>query len=294
MCSSAKGFPAHLPKRYKPPTASNAQSGNDFASKRQRLESTTDSRRCLRFNDCHRSQNGSHTLPGAYIIKYEATGVDNLERKFVRYAQVDFTIPRAAAYTYTPDDLPENFTGYQELLGESSIPLVGVPTHAISDTPWKKYSLIVIAPDSAQADRHWQTPEARDVISNSKRPILGLYNGGYALFGDWGLSLGANVVRTSNMTWTTPFNGADPIWSLPPFPLAGGAPYTVYTTTPGLSIDLGSAQPGVDFIGLLPPTPRNNIALEDNRFLLWGFARGPDDMTFNGRRLFANVGHLLP
>ena len=147
----------------------------------------------------------------------------------------------------------------------------------------------MIAPDSAQAGWHWQTPEARDVISVSQRPILGLYNGGYTLFGDWGLHLGSNAVRTNNMTWTVPFNGSDPFWVMPPFLLAGGAPYRVYTTTPGLSVDLGSAQPGVDFIGVLPPIPRVNIALEDNRFLLWGFARGPDEMTFNGRRLFANV-----
>jgi hypothetical protein len=52
-------------------------------------------------------------------------------------------------------------------------------------------------------------------------------------------------------------------------------------------------QPGVTFIGLVPSTPRLNLVREDQRFLLWGFARGPADMTLNGRRLFANIVALL-
>jgi hypothetical protein len=119
-----------------------------------------------------------------------------------------------------------------------------------------------------------------------------LYNGGYALFGDLGLNIGTNVTRTSSLTRTMPFEPLYPVWSSP-FPLPPVLPYRVYTATAGLSVDLGSFQPGVTFIGLVPSTLRLNIVREDTRFLLWGFARGPDDMTFNGRRLFANVAALM-
>jgi hypothetical protein len=226
------------------------------------------------------------------VIKYSATGLDNTGLSFERYAQVAFTIPRAAAYIYTEHDLPENFGAYQALLAESSIPLVGVPPHAITSTQWKKYSLIIIGPDNVLPGESWLTPAARDVITTSKLPVIGLYNGGHALFGDLGLNIGTNVTHTSSMTRTMPFEPLYPVWSMP-FPLTPGVPYRVYTTTAGLNVDLGSFQPGVIFIGLMPSTPRLNIVREDERFLLWGFARGPDDMTLNGRRLFANVVTLM-
>ena len=232
------------------------------------------------------------TLPGAYLIKYTATGFDNLGRSFERHAQVAFVIPRAATYIYAERDLPENFIAYQALLAESSIPLVSVPTQAITSTQWKKYSLIIIGPDNVLPGEGWLTPAARDVITKSNLPIIGLYNGGVALFGDLGLTIGTHVTRTDNMTRTTPFDPAYSVWSLP-FPLPPVTPYTIYTSTPGLNVDLGSFQPGVTFIGRLPPTPRLNIVREDDRFLLWGFARGPDEMTLNGRRLFANVAALM-
>ena len=232
------------------------------------------------------------TLPGAYLIKYTATGLDNAGRSFKRHAQVAFTIPRTAAYIYAERDLPENFTGYQALLAESSIPLVGVSTQAITPTQWKKYSLIIIGPDNVLPGEDSLTPAERTVITNSQLPIVGLYNGGYALFGNLGLDSGTNVTRTASMTRTTPFNPAYPVWS-GPFPLPPVTPYTVYTATPGLNVNLGSVLPGVTFIGLEPSTPRLNIVREDERFLLWGFARGPDDMTLYGRRLFANVVALM-
>jgi hypothetical protein len=232
------------------------------------------------------------TLPGAYLIKYAATGLDNAGRTFERHAQAAFTIPRTATYVYTGHDLPEYFTAYRALLAESSIPLVGVPAQAITSTQWKKYSLIVIGPENVLPGKDWLTPAERTVITNSQLPIVGLYNGGYALFSNLGLTIGTNVTRTSRMTHTMPFEPGYPVWSSP-FPLPPVLPYTVYTTTPGLSVDLGSVQPGVTFIGLVPATPRLNIAREDERFLLWGFARGPEDMTLNGRRLFANVAALM-
>jgi hypothetical protein len=232
------------------------------------------------------------TLPGTYVIKYTATGLDNAGRSFERHAQVAFTIPRTATYIYAEHDLPENFTAYRALLAESSIPLVSVSTHAITSTQWKKYSLIIIGPDNVLPGDSWLTPAARAVITNSQLPVIGLYNGGYALFGNLGLNIGTNVTRTSSMTRTTPFNPAYPVWS-GPFPLPPVTPYTVYTATAGLSVDLGSVQPGVTFIGLVPSTPRLNIIREDERFLLWGFARGPADMTLNGRRLFANIVALM-
>jgi len=232
------------------------------------------------------------TLAGAYLIKYAATGQDNSGRSFKRYAQVAFTIPRAVAYIYAEHDIPENFTAYQALLGESAIPLVGVPTHAITTTQWKKYALIIVGPDNVLPGEDWLTPVERTVITNSQLPIIGLYNGGSALFGNLGLTIGTNVTRTSSMTRTMPFEPLYPVWSAP-FPLSPGLPYTVYTATAGLSVDLGSFQPSVTFIGLVPSTPRLNIVREDERFLLWGFAGGPDDMTPNGRRLFANVAALM-
>lgn len=232
------------------------------------------------------------TLPGAYVIKYTATGLDNASHSFERYAQVAFAIPRTAAYIYTEHDLPDNFSAYQALLAESSIPLAGVPAQAITATQWKKYSVILIGPDNVPPGEDWLTLAERTVITNSKLPIIGLYNGGYALFGNLGLNIGTNVTRTASMTRTMPFEPGYPVWSSP-FPLLPILPYTVYTATPGLSINLGSVQPGVTFIGLVPSTPRLNIAREDERFLLWGFARGPNDMTLNGRRLFANVMALM-
>jgi hypothetical protein len=232
------------------------------------------------------------TLPGAYVIKYMAAGLDNAGRSFERHAQVAFVIPRTATYIYAEPDLPENFTAYRALLAESSIPLVSMPTHAITATQWKKYSLIIIGPDNVLPGESWLTLAARDVITNSKLPIIGLYNGGYALFSDLGLNIGTNVTRTSSMTRTMPFELLYPVWSTP-FPLPPVLPYTIYTATAGLSIDLGSFQPGVTFIGLVPSTPRLNLVREDQRFLLWGFARGPADMTLNGRRLFANIVALM-
>jgi hypothetical protein len=232
------------------------------------------------------------TQAGAYVVQYAATGVDHGGRVFVRHSQVAFSLPRLAAYIYTESDLPQSYGAYRALLNESATPLMGVPMHAVTSTQWNRLALIMVGADSAAAGQDWLTPAARTAVTSSLLPVLGLYNGGYELFRNYGLALGSNVTRTGNMTRTTPFDPSAPVWQTP-YPLSGATPYTVYTRSEGLNVNLGSFVPGVTNIGLQPGTPRYNIVREDERFVLFGFRRGPELMSGDGRRIFKNLAALL-
>jgi hypothetical protein len=232
------------------------------------------------------------TSPGGYVVKYLATGTSNTGQPFTRYAQSDFSLPAAAAYIYTENDAPDILNGYQDLLSESSIPMVPVPAGQVSTTDLGQFSLILIAPDSASLGNSWLTASDRKAIQLSGLPILGLYTGGYALFADEGLTLGTNASLFADQPGTMPSNPSDPVWAAP-FPLPAASSYLLYTDTHGLSLNIDPIPLSVTAIGREPGTLHLNIALEDRRYLLWGFELGPNDMTPQGRRLFGNLLALL-
>jgi hypothetical protein len=223
------------------------------------------------------------TQTGAHILHFIATGTDNAGQPFTRYAWRTFFHQKPLAYVHDMQADGADFAGFREVLAVLGIPLIPINTGWVSATTWSGYAAILIDPNS-------KIPSPlQAVLEDSNLPIIGLGTGGYALFDDLGLQIGTNGSEGALQMATTPFDGGASVWSTP-FPLDGTAPYTVYTATTGIHLNLGSAPlPGVTLIGLDPDTGDVNIAQESGRYLLWGFQAGPDMMTETGRRVFSNL-----
>jgi len=234
-------------------------------------------------------------LPGAYQVRVVVNGTHN-GQPFARFLQGTFVQSKPVAYVFNEQSDLDQFELYQSLLNNAGLDLMPLSAYALTTTQLSDYRGFIIASDSALAGQDWATATLRNALNAAGLPILGLGEGGYALFNDLGLNLGSTsaVTRTANMTRTQAFSPGAPVWSQP-FVLMGGSPYTVFDRSPGLRLDLGTAPPvGVEFIGTDPGTPNLiNVGRENTRYALWGFGSGPINMTENGKRAFVNLAALM-
>lgn len=233
------------------------------------------------------------TIPGTYLLKARAQGNDNEGHPFYRHAQGSLTYERRIAYVHTDGADPQPYLDLRTLLAEVNLPLEAVPMSEVAAINWpREYELIIVASDTGQ-DRIWGTEAQQNALFNSRTPIIGMGQGGHALFGQWGLEIGYPHGRANTEHRTQPVTAAAPYW-MTPYPLVGRPPYALYNATAGLGIPgtaAGGPPPGTQPIGREPSAtpPHYNIIAEDNRFLLWGFQAPAGGMTENGRSLFANV-----
>ena len=233
-------------------------------------------------------------LPGAYQVRIVVQGTHN-GQPFTRYVQGTFVQSKPVAYVYNEQSDLDQFKSYLNLLDNAGLDLVPLSAYALTTTQLSNYRGFIIASDSALAGQDWATPALRNALNGTGSPILGLGEGGYALFNDLELNLGSasTVTRTGNMTRTQAFNPGAPVWSQP-FLLMGNSPYTVFNTSAGLRLNAGTAVVGFDVIGTEPGTPNFvNMGRENTRYALWGFGNGPLSMTENGKRAFVNMAALL-
>ncbi len=257
--------------------------------------STQDTRLIERGAGIYATEPFTAALPGAYQVRVVVSGTHN-GQPFARFLQGTFVQSKPVAYVFNEQSDLDQFELYQSLLNNAGLDLMPLSAYALTTTQLSDYRGFIIASDSALAGQDWATATLRNALNAAGLPILGLGEGGYALFNDLGLNLGSTsaVTRMANMTRTQAFSPGAPVWSQP-FVLMGGSPYTVFDHSPGLRLDLGTAPPvGVEFIGTDPGTPNLiNVGRENTRYALWGFGNGPIDMTENGKRAFVNLAALM-
>ncbi|MHC4703901.1 MAG: hypothetical protein ACYTFQ_25345, partial [Planctomycetota bacterium] len=128
-------------------------------------------------------------------------------------------------------------------------------------------------------------------IEGSGKPVLGLGEGGYAFFGQLGLSIGwPNGAHDSRNS----ISAIDPDSShfSMPYPIAVPEDRTLqlYAETERVGIYLRTVPETVTLLAAEPGNPMYYpIALEHDRYVIWGFSQSPESMTETGRDLFANI-----
>jgi hypothetical protein len=170
------------------------------------------------------------------------------------------------------------------------VALKDVTTSALADC-----DVIIVGSDTGYL-LSWGTAQSVTAVRESGKPVIGLGEGGYAVFGKLRLAIGhpngghardtsIYVVDPNAMLFTRPNAipiGRDRILSL-------------YSETADVSIYLHPVPETVIPLGRSATGSHDNypLVLEAGRFLLWGFVEPPEKMTQVGRDLFLNAVVLL-
>jgi len=183
-----------------------------------------------------------------------------------------------------------------EFLRENRLSVELIPLKEVAGVDLDKYRLLIAGDDTGDMGT-WGTPQAVMAISKSGRPVIGLGEGGYALFGRLGLETGyPHGAHDSVDTEVYVMNRGHTIFNKPnriTIPFSGVI--ELYGRTSG-SVPIH-----------LDPVPRNVVALgryteskihytltlEDKRFFFWGFTGLPAALNKTGQSLFANVVHYM-
>jgi len=168
-----------------------------------------------------------------------------------------------------------------------------IPQSEITSTEWTKYKAILVGYDTGITST-WGDPGGvmAEQVKDSNRPILGLGEGGYALFGKMGLAIGWGngahdnakdiyVTSPAALYWNTPNNVSIPADRV----------ISLFTASiDSISIHLPDPVPQVEQIASSPadldyyPLARQSI-----NFFLWGFNGTPSAMTGKGQKIFINI-----
>ena len=176
------------------------------------------------------------------------------------------------------------------LLEESGFSVSLIRISRLTETQLVPYDLIIVGNDTGQLT-HWGDTQSVAAIERSGKPIVGLGEGGYALFGEFRLSTGHGngwhgnvnalyVVDPSSSLFITPRKIVVPQDRL----------LQLYTKTEHVGIYLASVPENVITLG----REVNNhshypLTLEQNKYFLWGFTGSAAEMTEMGRDLFVNA-----
>lgn len=227
---------------------------------------------------------------GLYQIEAKAIGVDSGGKPFTRYAQTTWRKVRPVAYLYTNSSNLSAYQQFKDLLKQVGLPLVGVSMSNITRTNWSAYQMIIAGQDTGYLTT-WGVPVMVTALQDSRLPIIGIGEGGYALFGRMGLLIGDPHGNHEAITRTVPVSPTSTVWNTP-FVLTGAAPYSVYTHTSSVDLYFAgvAAPPGVELVGQLPApnAAYYNLTVQSSRYALWSFDGPPSLMTPNGQKLFLN------
>lgn len=233
---------------------------------------------------------------GGYSVKIAAEGINNDGQAFRRYAHTGFNVRHRAAYVWADDlDTAMDYTG---LLQRNDWIVDAIQLQDVAGTDFSRYALIVVGPDTGLQTTFYDLPAA-NTLAQWPAPILGLGDGGAALFETYGLDIGYRHTWTSDNNSVYPVAPGTGYWNHPS-PIAVGAqmPVQLY---PAPLRELGVYLPD-------PLKTVNPIAREENdpdhypviselggarEFVLWGYNAGPESMTDDGRALLVNVTHAL-
>jgi hypothetical protein len=188
---------------------------------------------------------------------------------------------------------PDTGAAFAELLDANGISTDLVPVEAVPGVDFRRYSLILIGPETGAADE-WGTPEALTAIVNSEVPVLGIGEGGYAYFGQISLDIGWPNGGWSTGTSVDWENSGDDVWDMPYDIDLSPATLQLYSTDSTRVDILLGAEPLVHVLGYKDGNHNYaEIVMEDDWRMLWGFESGPAAMSDLGRQVFVNSAHRL-
>ncbi|TKJ38685.1 MAG: hypothetical protein CEE38_02990 [Planctomycetes bacterium B3_Pla] len=199
----------------------------------------------------------------------------------------EMTLPSVA---YIHEREVEAAESYQSLLVSYGCLTTLIGLDDVVTTPLDSYDLVIVGHDTGMLSS-WGESDSVAAIDNSGKPILGLGEGGYAFFGKLDLEIG----------WPNGMHGSrdsieviDPNNSLFSVPYAIDVPddrvLQLYTETEHVDLHLWPMPETVTALGKqVESHGYYPLALEHDRYVLWGFTASPDNMTQLGKDLFINV-----
>jgi hypothetical protein len=197
------------------------------------------------------------------------------------------------AYIYYTDTVSRD--SFDTFLSARGFQVALVSLSAAETFSFSSYSTIVIGSDTGSFNS-WGTPAAVSNINGSGKRVFGVGEGGYAFFGQLGLTTGyPNRMRsTSHAAYV--LDPTQPFFKCPnPITIPPGRILTLYSTdVDDIEIYVsGTIPPGVSLIGSTPGDqthyPLISQATGNQVYFLWGFSGAPPAMTSTGQDLFINV-----
>jgi len=198
------------------------------------------------------------------------------------------SLPDVAFICLAKNDTAESF---RSLLESYGCPTTLIKTDDVTALSLDSCELIIVANDT-YLGHAWTEPNAIAAIEDSGKPIVGLGDGGYYLFGEFGLSIGFPNGAGSNYNDITVIDPTYSLFSTPyPIDIPQDGMLQLYTETRNISIYLWPEVPEtVVALAIESSNPGYYpLAIEHDRYLLWGFTESPEKMTDIGRHVFINA-----
>jgi hypothetical protein len=198
------------------------------------------------------------------------------------------SLPRVAYTYYNKVDVAE---GYQSLLVAHGCPTTLIPWREVATTSFDAYDLIIAGTDTGYMNV-WADEQNVAAVEGSGKPVVGLGNGGYWLFGELALAIGRPNGARGFGSAIEPIDPSHRLFSEPyPIEIPGGGVLELSTEASAVLIYLYPAAP--DTVTTLGLDAGNagyySLVLEQDRYLLWGFDVPVESLTEAGRKLLVNV-----
>jgi hypothetical protein len=189
------------------------------------------------------------------------------------------------AFIYLKND--ESTASFQQLLTSSGLSVELVGLEDVPKTDFTPYAAVIVGPD---IERAWSVAGANKIAA-SKKPVLGLGEGGSALFEKLHLDIG----------WMHTYHGGEvgvraadaaklPYWTSTNLNPADSDEQMLYSSTGHVAVFLSKVSPGVVPLGYeLNNKKYAPIIEQDQRYVLWGFRESPLKMTPLGKQLFIHT-----
>jgi parallel beta-helix repeat protein len=193
------------------------------------------------------------------------------------------------AFIYKNDEISSDI--FKTFLESNEFFVEKIPMEDINTTDFSPYALIIIGYDTGDMST-WGYTNQIEIINNSKLPILGLGEGGYAFFGKLNLNIGHPNGWHGSKNKITVIDNSHDIFNYP-YIIPDGI-VQLYTATSNIGIHLVSIPITVTVLGNETGDAEHYpFAYEQNRYCYWGFDNSPDAMTTLGKHLFINTVEFL-
>ncbi|AQQ72204.1 nitrous oxide reductase family maturation protein NosD [Limihaloglobus sulfuriphilus] len=182
---------------------------------------------------------------------------------------------------------------YQGILSDSGIAANVIQMGDITTTNLASYRLIMVTDDTG-GGYNWGTQAQVDAINNSNRPVLGIGNGGAALFQELGISINYGNSAFANTNRMHVVETGNPVFHEPyDIEILKDGDIIVYDriyTSNVLAVYEGSMDSEVvKLCSLSPTSPQHYPLTGEEGHYLWGFRDTPDHLTETGRKLLVNL-----
>lgn len=193
---------------------------------------------------------------------------------------------------------------YKNLLQNNGYIVDQVQEDNVAGINYATYRLVIIGPDTGNPGTWntapWGDPAGSEAgyIDSANKPILGLGRGGALFFA------ARNLYIDFGNTWNSPAgemevhaeNASHRIWTTPnSISVPGSGMVKLYNNpSPFVAVYLPGPISGITAYGRQSTDPEHfTIIGEGGRYLLWGYASGPGDMTNTGKKVFINTVNTL-